>query len=218
MKTSSHTSHTFTIPGADLEVTLPFEPAGAMGYKEPLVRVTDDQIILGYLVDDSDCANPLEDCDGMGHIYEARRNGPTLRQYEEARALGDYSDCKPNPYAVLLDVYEHGGIAYSLSGAGLQCRFDTARGGAVWVPDACLIEDIESNASDAERLDRARLCAKQAAEMYTSWRNGDCYGVVVVTYDKDGEEIEQVACWGFVGADHAYESLKSVYFPAEAST
>lgn len=34
-----------------------------------------------------------------------------------------------NPYAVALDVYEHGGRWYSISGEGMQCRFDTARGG-----------------------------------------------------------------------------------------
>jgi hypothetical protein len=61
----------------------------------------------------------------------------------------------------------------------------------------------------------ARELAKQAAEQYTAWRNGDCYGVVVVTYDKQGEELEQDAVWGFVGADHAWASLESDYFPKE---
>jgi hypothetical protein len=39
-----------------------------------------------------------------------------------------------NPLAVSFDIYEHGGIAYSVSGEGMQCRWDTSRGGAIWVP------------------------------------------------------------------------------------
>ncbi|MBC8737088.1 hypothetical protein F6X40_09735 [Paraburkholderia sp. UCT31] len=41
-----------------------------------------------------------------------------------------------NPFRVKLDVYQHSGTSYSVSGEGMNCRFDTARGGAVWVPDS----------------------------------------------------------------------------------
>lgn len=47
-----------------------------------------------------------------------------------------------NPHAVMLDIYEHGGVCYSLTGEGMQCRWDTSRGGAVWVPDACCLENV----------------------------------------------------------------------------
>lgn len=49
-------------------------------------------------------------------------------------------------YAVLLDVYEHGARAYSLSGGGMQCRWDTSRGEAVWVADKYAKEEIDSRA------------------------------------------------------------------------
>lgn len=49
-------------------------------------------------------------------------------------------------YAVLLDVYEHGARAYSLSGGGMQCRWDTSRGEAVWVADAYAKEEIDRRA------------------------------------------------------------------------
>lgn len=45
--------------------------------------------------------------------------------------------------AVTLDCYEHGGVAWSVSGGGMQCRFDTARGAGVWVPDDCAREEID---------------------------------------------------------------------------
>lgn len=61
--------------------------------------------------------------------------------WERAVAAGTIG----NPLAVMLDVYEHGGIVYSVSGRGMQCRWDTSRGGAVWVPNACAEENIRYN-------------------------------------------------------------------------
>jgi hypothetical protein len=211
LKMKTHTGNYYFVPGTDeLEVELPIEPSG-MAYREPLVRIEGDQIVLGYLAHDDCAEDPLENDDYAGHIYEARRNGPTLRQYEQARGLGRYKGEAPDPYAVLLDVYEHGGIAYSLSGTGQQCQFDTARGGAVWVPGDLLRADIEASADPAAR---ARECARIDAEQYTAWRNGDCYLTVVVTYDKDGEQIDLDTCGGYYGGDSAYEALQE-HFPKE---
>lgn len=50
-----------------------------------------------------------------------------------------------NPLAQMIDIYEHGGVAYSLSGEGYRCRWDTSVGGAVWVPDAAAEENIRYN-------------------------------------------------------------------------
>jgi hypothetical protein len=54
-----------------------------------------------------------------------------------------------NNFAVPLDIYEHGGIAYSISGEGMQCRWDTTSVGAVWVPDECALDNIQTNVLDA---------------------------------------------------------------------
>ena len=61
--------------------------------------------------------------------------------WERAIAAGTIG----NPLAVLLDIYEHGGIVYSISGGGMQCRWDTTRGGAIWVPDDDAEENIRYN-------------------------------------------------------------------------
>jgi len=47
---------------------------------------------------------------------------------------------------VVLDCYDHGGQSWSLSGQGMQCQFDTAKGGGVWVPDESAREEIERRA------------------------------------------------------------------------
>lgn len=47
-----------------------------------------------------------------------------------------------DPDAVLLDLYDHSGVQWSVSGSGMQCRFDTSRGEAVWVPDQYARDEI----------------------------------------------------------------------------
>lgn len=55
-----------------------------------------------------------------------------------------------NPFAVMLDVYEHGGMVLSVSGEGMQCRWDTSRGGAVWIPDSAALENIRYQVLDSQ--------------------------------------------------------------------
>ncbi len=110
----------------------------------------DKMVVLGMLCYDSDAPNPLEDQDGLGRIHTAQRHASRDEHHAMQEALGLDSDWtrigKPNKYAVLLDVYDHSGQVYSISGEGMQCRWDTARGGAVWVPDACAQEEIDRRA------------------------------------------------------------------------
>lgn len=55
---------------------------------------------------------------------------------------------------------------------------------------------------------------------YASWCEGDCYGCVVETFTLAGDEDdpqweregEEEAVWGFIGSDHAMDSLKSEFF------
>ena len=61
--------------------------------------------------------------------------------WDEACAAGEVG----SPFAVSLDIYEHGGVAYSVSGGGMQCQWDTSRGGAVWVPDEDALDNIRSS-------------------------------------------------------------------------
>lgn len=58
--------------------------------------------------------------------------------WERAREAGTIG----HPLAVLLDIYEHSGVVYSVAGSGMQCRWDTSSCGAVWVPDDSAEENI----------------------------------------------------------------------------
>jgi hypothetical protein len=107
-------------------------------------------------------------------------------------------------YAVPLDVYDHSSIHYSVAGEGVQRLWDTAQGGAVWVPDEECLTDIESHPGD-QRTAQARALARSACQVYTAYVNGDVYGIVLETYERDGEgwvPISEDSCWGYF--EHAY--------------
>ncbi len=216
--------------GREMSVELDFTPSSIMEYKDYLTCEKDGNLLVGYLDDDSDCMNPLEDCDGMGHIYTSHRHSKTQDDMQKALGLDSNWDpemtlveeeaivasvhqkiieqpellsvatqyCRDyfvqsddetsttfmfrnldsrealeeaglteqveesekalwiegrekgtigNKYAVSLDVYEHGGVSYSVSGSGMQCQFDTAKGGAVWVPDDTCVAEITRRAA-----------------------------------------------------------------------
>lgn len=67
---------------------------------------------------------------------------------------------------VVLDVYQHSGTAYSVSGEGMQCAWDTASGAAVWVPDDCAREEI-SRRAEIYQYGEVVTGIKKGREAYT---------------------------------------------------
>jgi hypothetical protein len=58
----------------------------------------------------------------------------------------------------------------------------------------------------------ARAYAKPLLEEYTSWGNGDCYGVVVYVIDRTtGRRVRDHddECWGYLGSSYAAEELEA---------
>ena len=141
--------------------------------------------------------------------------------WDEACSAGEVG----NPFAVELDIYEHSGIAYSVSGTGMQCRWDTSRCAAVWVPDDEALDNIKSSVlheAGAETLSpeklkslmqaKARQYCKGVLEDYNNWANGWVYGVVSYVIDREtGERIEEhdSEVWGYLGSEYAEEELEA---------
>lgn len=97
-------------------------------------------------------------------IESARANAPTLTVQAYAENLVENGDMSSSaiykkvrmaawwegrengtigdPLAIPLDVYEHGNVAYSITGTGKQDTFDAA-GGALWIPNTFRRENIE---------------------------------------------------------------------------
>lgn len=93
---------------------------------------------------------------------------------------------------------------------------------AVWVPDACAIDNM--NFKDCvtylEKLAVADKYASGVLDQYTTWANGECYGVVVESFKLVGDRYEQVnsdACWGYIGYKWAEQALKEQIEYAEST-
>jgi hypothetical protein len=301
MKVKKHVETWATLEHDEGTFRLEFQPDN----DDVEVRVVGNRAVVGYLCHDEDCPNPLEDCDGMGHIYTSHRHDGQAEEFQQA--LGLSSEWRPdleamveqaqldvvkeavekllngetvfsiedagtvwvddphvnqfadvwfvvtntyrqvsfhdyhrwtgiarahvidgegelhpirdwedralelwhegrkagtigNPYAVSLDVYDHSGRWYAVSHSRKASMFpdqewDVAHGGGVWVPDKCLVDELESYPVE-ERRAKAREFAAQACEEYTAWSNGDCWGYVTQTFTRtdaegDWEQSEQ---------------------------
>lgn len=196
---------------------LTFTPCGDV----VLRKEVGNKIIIGYTAQDDFDA---EACERDWNIYTAHRSSSWKELYNFREALGlDESYQKDasiiaNRWAVKLDVYQHGGVQYSVSDEGIQRQFDTARGGAVWVPDESLESYFESmhQGFGATARDVDDFC-RGCLEEYNAIANGEIYGVCVDTLDASGKIINNESVWGFIGRDHAVESLTQDYFnPAVA--
>jgi hypothetical protein len=286
-----------------ITVELSCQPSWIMdGHQEPVTERDGNILVVGYLVDDHDASNPLDDCDGMGRIYSAHRHSRTHSEMQNSLALD--SDWSPdlskvdaaseavllqevshgkfradlvgyimecanegmsrnaaidaflddftgehyglwlsekikdtwmdwaklredrwrmaveqgaigNPYVVVLDVYDHGGQVWSVSGSGTQCAFDTASGAGVWVPDDYLTEELNTLRESSEGLVAARAKAREFARQclgsYNAWLSGDCYGVVTDVFEIDAQgnakRIHDDSVWGSVGQEHARSGM-----------
>lgn len=68
--------------GEELELELSHEPVEFLDmYAE---KLSDGRILVGYLSRDDDCPHPLDDCDGMGRIYDYKYHE---REWKEAVGL-----------------------------------------------------------------------------------------------------------------------------------
>lgn len=288
--TTTHTVSADEFSDVDFEVS--YEPVD--WFDNIKIQRAGDVVVIGYLVQDDDAQDPLENSDGMGKMYSSHRHSSTHREMQEALGLNSdwlpnldliYDDCgnrqlvddeyieyfcdnttafelvsegyennaasdlefqiacaeaefiKPswnmrfedeyhaiqervwrklkaegkigNKYAQSIDVYEHSGMSFSLSGQGMNCPWDTARGGALWVPDFYCMENIELQPEE-ERAQYAVDICKGALKEYNAWHSGDVYGVVVAVCDAEtGEELESDECWGYFISEHALKELES---------
>lgn len=197
----------------DTECELTFEPVDT-----PMKAKVGDTIVIGYLSYDTDCRDIGDFIgDGMGQLFSFHKHARS--DHEEGFAAlgrnqyGDLDpDITPDRDAVLLDCYEHGFQKWSVSGTGFQCEWDTASGAGVWVPDDCLRSQLDDDEqSGKDRAAQAEIYAKQFLNQYNDIINGNVYGVVIETYDLDGNRIESDHCWGYIGSEYAEEELKSQF-------
>lgn len=257
MKVISRTTHSVSIEvdGEDKELELSHAPS----HGSLIEKHNEHVIVVGYLVQDEDCANPLEDCDGMGHIHSLSNRHTNHIDADEAR-----EKLESNPFVVPLSYFEHGQCQWGVAGTMSSMpdfQWDGVSFAGIWEPDECALDEAQRRAKvysigevndlnilrgsgpkfvatvdktrEQQRFNEwheafawlasktkrktwtksgacraAAELAEQACEQYTSWCNGDCWGVCVDTFDMDGDKIADDACWGHVGSDYAEQTMK----------
>lgn len=203
MKISKRTSWAITDDKLR-EWIVKFEPCE---WLVPIIRELDSgNVVVGYLCLDPDAFDPLEDCDGMGKIYDGRR---WSRSYEDFQAaMADYQGTE-DTLAVMLDVYSHSGEVWSIQGKGMNDRWDTSKAAGVWVPDDCCLEHIQYTAKERGVTERAIAleCAEQALESYNDYIAGNTFSVCVEEFEPDGARVSDDACWGHTGVKWAEQAL-----------
>lgn len=183
---------------------------------DPVVRMSNGVTVIGYLLHDDLCPNPLSDWDGHGRIYRRDRDASheSREFFNKYAGLDEYGNerRKPHRYGVPLDLYEHSLVRWSVAGTGMQCRWDTSRYAGIWVPDDAAMEVIRDQGRGLEkelqrrtRREFAVKLAEEACELYTNWCNGDCYGIVIERYE--GGQHSEESRWGYVGSEHAEQSM-----------
>jgi hypothetical protein len=193
-----------------LGLDLTHEPLDEICFWTPRSR---EVVIVGYIVHDDQCSNPIEDCDGMGkfvtkrdahqflsHVGRTSDGEPDIDDFIEIidRLRGQPGD---NAYTdsnmeVALRMWEE---AYARGKVGTPYAHGVVEkyhGGyeevdehktpeAIWLPDTSLLEHIDSF-PESERADEAYKCFNQTLDEYNKWAEGDCYGVVVNEYKRVG--------------------------------
>lgn len=158
---------------------------------EPLTFIKDDTLIVAYLSQDDDMANPLTEWDGIGNIFSTHRNAGKDQHEAFLTALGldEYGqrdeDLPVDPYAVRLDCYQHSGTAWAVSGSAIarnfpDQQFDVGHGVGVWLPDDDVNQECDSRAEVyalfeiTESTERVvgELVTKYSinSESFTDWR------------------------------------------------
>lgn len=163
--------------------------------------------------------------DGWKAYSFSRRHGNSVEPYDVGFEDDDDGNLEPNKdlraklksgLAFMLDYYEHGQCAWSLSGEGTQCQWDTSRfaGLLVWEHD-------EDNIG-AKTVEDRRKDATAFINRYTLWCNGEIYGYTMEAFKSCGScgqdeelsdkeaEMDLASCGGYYSDDFAYmlESIK----------
>lgn len=153
------------------------------------------------------------DDDAMDYEFT---EGDNLTRFDSADARDEHVESllaegvKPEQIFVV-ERFEHGNSKYSVLGDWNEWsedqRPERARVSDRWdsAPSTVIVVDK----GDVGGVTDYRAAADALAEDYTSWANGDVYGVHRAVVDREGDEVEeQESSWGLIGTEWAEQSVE----------
>lgn len=151
---------------------------------------------------DQDCYRPYDGDDGIKIVILHRNyNNPNKDVGTTADEVLEW--CKQNArewFITNLFMYEHSGVALR---AGERNPFgDPWDSGQVGI---IALKKSEWGKGKGERNAKRLEYAKNAAEHYGQWMNGETYGYVIK--NADGDDLD--SCWGFIGMDDVEQEARA---------
>lgn len=167
-----------------------------------LETINFDNGVYAEIHHDYDTEQPWSEDDGIKIVILHRRysdpaEGECGKDAEEVRQW-----CKDNArewFIMNLFMYEHSAVALRAGYANpFSCPWDSGQVGII------ALKKSEWGKGKGERNAKRAKYAKDAAEYYGRWMNGETYGYIL--FNEDGEELD--SCWGYIGYDEVEEAAK----------
>lgn len=204
---------------AGIDGTIPttvFTPASvhAEGMQDDVkIRLDGDQIFVGYITHDDGSGDYFENDEGAGLYRELKRGDDPNELMENITKSGKI--------AFFVERYQHGLVHYSVANTGSypDRQWDV---GVCGIHTPC--QDVQNEyrkllASRGEEQARAYAVqdVNRTLDEYSKVCNGETYGVIVETWNIEGQHVRRMAredVWGFIGSEYALEELEDM-FPKE---
>lgn len=176
-------------------------------YASVEVLRTEDKIIVGMLHYDSDAQDFFDNDEGAGKLVEFR----SAEQRDEK--VAQLSKTKKLFYVV--NKYEHGNVHYSVGGTKSypDQRWDVSQGCAVFIPCNYIQTEyrkMKRTSGEGSAYEHFIKDSNSVLDSYSDWCNGEVYGYSVITFDKQGKEVECDQCWGYIGSDSANNEKRGI--------
>lgn len=168
---------------------------GLPAHREP---VEDDELVVA-----SEAANgeiivkwAVADDDPGAYPF---MEGDSFHEFQSEQSRDDFIESKKaegvDPSKIfIVDKYDHSSVHYSIhdSASYPDRRWDTA-------PSGVFIVDEKGESGAVPEQYEAQVTA--VLEEYSSWANGDTYGIAQAVVDSSGEVIQESEVWGYVGTE-----------------
>lgn len=170
------------------DMELPFEP-----YDADDMFLSADGCALTYLVQDAEGGYGYEFPEGVEFVQANWRN---IHYCDDADTFFDRYKGDEHYRVFPVGVYEHGAVEYTLAGESMMAhdQWDHCIGAAIAIPD---------DFTDQEQA------ARDILKEYTSWCNGEVFGIITMKKTNDGWVEDASTCWGFIGYEYAVEQAKA---------
>lgn len=167
---------------------------------------TENSFIVAHLEYDDDAQDFFEDDEGAGTFIEFHR------PEERNKKMAELSKTKKLFY--LVDKYDHSNVHYSIAESKKypDQQWDVTPGKAVLIP----CDDVQSQYKkykkehgDVEAFQHFIKTSNSTLDEYSNWCNGDVYGYIITTFDKEGTLIDSESSYGYIGSEYANSEKNS---------